>query len=186
MLAPLLHLLGCERPKLVESPEPSAKAAAPPVASIPSGFPVRWTLTDIEGRRLEATLIGRSADAVSLVREVDGKRYELPLARLAAADRARVQSLPIRPVPFDPAPAARPDTPSVPAKADPANGVLGLRLAAIEEKQQTAAALRANYAKAVGKIEQRTVLGQIERLEKEIAGLQAEIDALRAPVGLSR
>lgn len=170
----------------MESPEPSAKAAAPPVASIPSGFPVRWTLTDVEGRRLEATLVGRSADAVSLVREVDGKHYELPLARLAAADRARVESLPVQPAPLGTEPAASNGNPKAAPKTASESGILRLRLAALEEKRQTAATLRANYAKAVGKIEQRTLASQIERLEKEIAGLQAEMDALRAPVGLSR
>lgn len=32
-------------------------------------LPARWTLTDVEGRTLKATIIGRSTDAITIVRE---------------------------------------------------------------------------------------------------------------------
>ncbi len=62
-------------------------------------LPARWTLTDVEGRTLQATIIGRNADTITIVREQDGKRFDLPVARLAEADRRRVATLPVRPAP---------------------------------------------------------------------------------------
>lgn len=57
-------------------------------------FPVKWTLTDVGGRSIDATLIGRNGSAITLIRNSDGKRFELALDRLSPDDRTRVEKLP--------------------------------------------------------------------------------------------
>jgi len=56
-------------------------------------IPVRWTLTDVDGRTLDATIVGKDSTTITLVRNADGKRFDLVLSRLSESDQARVKRL---------------------------------------------------------------------------------------------
>lgn len=56
-------------------------------------FPVRWKLTDLEGRTIDATIIGKNGSLITLIRNSDGKRFDLQTSRLSADDQAKVERL---------------------------------------------------------------------------------------------
>lgn len=62
-------------------------------------LPVRWKLADLEGRSIDAMIIGKSGDSITLIRMSDGKRFELPVLRLSEEDQKRVRSLPTKTAP---------------------------------------------------------------------------------------
>lgn len=85
------------RPPALDGARETLNRSAPPIPQ--PTLPARWTLTDVEGRTLQATIIGRNATSITLVREQDGKRFDLPVERLADSDRRRIATLPLRPAP---------------------------------------------------------------------------------------
>jgi hypothetical protein len=179
--ASLLGLVGCEGPKLAEPPAAPPAPEASTASEAGLAFPVRWTLTDTQGRRLSATLVGRTAQVVSLVRDSDGQRYDLPLDRLVPADRARVESLPLVPAPAAP---PRPPQPAgkAPAKAvaRSESGPLRMKRAALEEKEREYQKLKTEQAGASSTIQSRSLNRRLDRLALEMSGLKAEIDQLEA------
>lgn len=58
-------------------------------------LPVRWKLTDHSGRSIDAMIVGKSGDSITLIRVSDGKRFELPVVRLSEEDQKRVKPVPI-------------------------------------------------------------------------------------------
>lgn len=56
-------------------------------------IPVRWTLTDADGRTLDAMIVGKSSTTITLVRTADGKRFDLAMAMLSESDQTRVNQL---------------------------------------------------------------------------------------------
>ncbi|GEM_PF-1451653 len=49
--------------------------------------------TDNTGRPLEATIIGRNATSITVIRKSDGARFEIPYNRLSEANQAFVVTL---------------------------------------------------------------------------------------------
>lgn len=90
-------------------PENTSKGGAPagagmlddvrelsPLGVIPASkptIPVRWSLTDLHGRSLDATIVGKNESAITLIRSADGKRFDLAVAQLSEQDRKRVNEL---------------------------------------------------------------------------------------------
>lgn len=64
-------------------------------------IPVRWTLTDVDGRTLDATIVGKDSTTITLVRTADGKRFDLVLSRLSESDQTRVKRLDNKVAPTD-------------------------------------------------------------------------------------
>lgn len=56
-------------------------------------LPVRWNITDLDGRTIDATIIGKNGSSITLIRNSDGKRFDLQISRLSADDQARVGQL---------------------------------------------------------------------------------------------
>lgn len=103
-----LSLCMCEKPPAVtarakdQAPDQSApKKVEEKHGLLPSIFPslnkvaipVDRVLTDNQGRSLDATIVGKSADAVQVVRKSDGLNAEIAIANLAENDRAFVEAL---------------------------------------------------------------------------------------------
>lgn len=77
-----------------DAPPPPAKLPPPAEASAP----LRRTLTAMDGRTLDAVLLGRTENAVSVRRQADGQEFVIPLEKLSAADRdfIRASALPVQ------------------------------------------------------------------------------------------
>jgi hypothetical protein len=77
--------------ELLEEVREFSQIGAIPVAK--PTIPVRWTLTDLDGRTVDAMIVGRNDTSITLVRTSDGKRFELAMDRLSESDRKRVGEL---------------------------------------------------------------------------------------------
>ncbi len=146
-------------------PRPTARELAKHDALPPPTLPVRWTLTDVEGRRLDATIIGRGSSSITLVRDQDGKRFELPVARLSNADRSRVATLPVR---------AAPET-------SPAESSLyRMRRAKLDEVQARIAEVNRLIERTSSTIQWRSYNSELRRLHQEAGKLSEELRKLEA------
>lgn len=111
-----LSLCMCEKPPAVtaggggqssETPEPPKAEEKPGLFPIqlPSfnkvEIPVDRILTDDQGRSLDATIVGKSAEAVQIIRKSDGLNAEIPIAKLAEKDRQFVDGLDMAAPPAD-------------------------------------------------------------------------------------
>ncbi|MEM9479316.1 MAG: hypothetical protein AAGA58_06595, partial [Verrucomicrobiota bacterium] len=63
-------------------------------SSVPQ-LPAKRTITDVDGRKLEVEITGRTADKVRFVRLSDKAEYEFAIERLSEVDREFVSQLPV-------------------------------------------------------------------------------------------
>jgi hypothetical protein len=76
--------------------------------SLTMDYPITCVLTDQQGRGRQVQIVGRTTDTVRFTRAEGGQTYEFPIAKLAAADQAYVQLLPVN---LEAASPARPPEP---------------------------------------------------------------------------
>ncbi len=134
-------------------------------------LPVRWTLTDVEGRSLEANVIGRSANSVTLVRVSDGKRFDLPVARLSEGDRKRVARLPLV---------------AAPQSSPQESSIYRMRQAALGEAEARIVELRQMLNTTDSQIKKRSYTSEIKRLETERGDLLEEIREIESHRSVAR
>ena len=92
-------------------------------AQQPAAEPHTFTATD--GRKLTATIVGKTDTTVTIRRAEDGQEFVLPLDRISAADQAFVKVWGTKPVPLVMADPALPESWVVPPKYQSAGGVTG-------------------------------------------------------------
>lgn len=166
-LALILFLSGCERPgeQLTGFQSPKTE------------FPITRTLTDNTGRPLEATIIGRNANSITVIRKSDGSRFDIPYNRLSAGDQTFVMSLPLRPAEL-PATGTAANTPQ---ENDPERGILGFRRIRLKELDEQ---IRSNeellYQIGLKSVKGRSLKSENERLIKERAEVAREIYELES------
>lgn len=61
-----------------------------------STLPTARTVTDTTGRKLEGTILSKDADSIQFRRTSDGKKFDLPLAKLSADDQTFVAGLVVK------------------------------------------------------------------------------------------
>ena len=148
-------LAGCDNADL---------AIAPPKGKTPPAqLPARWTLTDVEGRTVKATIIGRSETAVTLVRETDGQRFVLPVARLADSDQRRVATLPIQ---------------KAPQKSPAESSIYRMRQAKMDEVRARINEINQLIGGTNSDIQLRSYNSELKRLYKEESKLREELREL--------
>jgi hypothetical protein len=140
-------------------------------------YPVRRTVTDNTGRPLEATIIGRNATSITVIRKSDGARFEIPYNRLSEADQAFVVTLPLHAVSF-PAPLETAD--SSPTD-NPERGILGFRRIRLQEVDRL---IRKNenilFQMDSKSVKGRSLRSENERLIRERGELAEEISDLES------
>ncbi|MDC0259542.1 hypothetical protein OAK43_04815 [Verrucomicrobiales bacterium] len=62
-------------------------------------YPVSRLITDANGRELQVEILGRSDDQITIVRQSDSSRFDLPILKLSAADQSFVKRLPLKSAP---------------------------------------------------------------------------------------
>lgn len=123
-------------------------------------LPVDWTLTDTQGRSIDATIIGRELNSVTIVRRSDGRRFDLPFDRLGQPDRERAARLPLKPAPSEP------------------TGLLKLRKASLSELETEIQQLATELRESTSPMKSRSLASRLDRLANERAELIAEIAEL--------
>jgi hypothetical protein len=123
-------------------------------------IPVRWTLTDVDGRSVDATIVGRTETTVTIVRSADGKRFDLALARLSEADRKRVGEL---------------DKKTAPSKHPMESSLYRMRRAKLDEIDGRIAELNSVYESTDSVIKRRSALSELERLQAERGKVAEEL-----------
>lgn len=163
----IVFLSGCEKP-----------GERQPGATPPEGqtFPIQKTVTDNTGRTLKATIIGRNANSITVIRKSDGIRFVIPYTKLSAADQAFVTQLPLHA-----APPARSGPGSSSSTANSDRGVLSFRRGKMEELneriQKNEALL---YQMDPRTIKARSVRSETNRLITERSELAREIADLKS------
>lgn len=64
-----------------------------PAAAVQPIFPAKREITDSTGRKMQVTILSRTADAIRIRRNGDGREFEIPIARLSEDDRKFLDSL---------------------------------------------------------------------------------------------
>lgn len=125
--------------------------------------PVRWTLTDEQGRSLDATIIGKSSGEITLVRTSDGQRFDLPIGRLSQEDQRRVNGL---------------DGATAPAKHPMESSFFRMRQRKLDEVEVRIKELYAIYSTSDSAMKRRSALSEIVRLEAERERVRADLREL--------
>lgn len=123
-------------------------------------IPVRWTLTDLDGRTVDATIVGKNATSITLVRTADGKRFELPLARLSESDQKRVGDLAGK---------------TAPSKHPMESSLYRMKSAKLGEIDARIAELNSIYATTDSAIKRRSANSELMRLNAERGELVEEL-----------
>jgi hypothetical protein len=58
-----------------------------PAQSAPTILPAKREITDSSGRKMQVTILSRTADAIRIRRDGDGREYEIPITKLSDDDR---------------------------------------------------------------------------------------------------
>lgn len=133
-------------------------------------FPIARTLTSSEGRAIDAVILGKSGGILHIERITDRARFDLPIERLAAADRAFASRLPELAV----APPPKPPEPEDPYIASR----LSL-IADLERKIKEAEAVVVADATMSGAL-LRKRQEDIIKMRREIDGMKSQIETRRS------
>lgn len=153
-----LFLGGCDEPRPVSSIQTTANTV--------ETLPVQWTLTDVDGRRIDATIIGRSDRTITLIRNSDAQRFNLDVERLSEIDRDRVARLPLAAAP-------------APAEPSKTTGPLAFREAELENVRAEIEDIRIQLETSTSTIAKRSLDSRLTRLKAREGELMGEIRSLR-------
>lgn len=123
-------------------------------------IPVQWTLSDVEGRKLDATIVGKRGTTITLVRTSDGKRFDLPVDRLSDFDKKRVNDL---------------DDKSAPTKHPMESPLYRMSHGKLAEIDARIAELQTIYGSTDSQIKRRSADSELDRLIAERAELLEEL-----------
>lgn len=126
-------------------------------------IPVQWTLTDVEGRSLEATIVGKRNSIITLVRTADGKRFDLSVDRLSEVDKKRVNAL---------------DNKTAPTKHPMESALYRMRQGKLAEIDTRISELNSTYSSTNSDIKRRSAFSELERLTAERAKVLEELREL--------
>lgn len=135
-------------------------------------FPIARTLTSTEGRAIEAVILGKSGDTLHIERITDRTRHDLPIQRLAAADRAFASRLPELAV------APPPNPPKPPEPEDP---YIASRLSLIADLER-----KITEAEAVVAADATMSSALLRKRQEDIVKMRREIDGMRAQIETRR
>ena len=120
------ELSKAEIAEIATRPDGAKRAAlAKPTPKSPekSGFPVQRVLTDSAGRKLDATILEKTADSIKCRRTSDNKEFTLQLTNLSADDRKFLAELDksavAKPAALAPTPTTTPPTTTPPTTTPP-------------------------------------------------------------------
>jgi len=137
-------------------------------------FPVTKTLEARDGRSIEAEVIGRTRQEVTVVRAEDEQRFAIPVEDLSRGDRLFLKRLPLR----DPPPPPPPPEPDEVVK--PKDFYIARREAEIAELRRKAEVLRIEVnSGTLNSMVQSTRSRQLVDIEKEIKTLETAIESYR-------
>ena len=137
----------------------------------PIELPIRWTLTDTEGKKLEADIIGRTSKTLTIIRTADRKQFEVPIGRLSEADQTRIKTLSM---------SKTNGNGNGNGNRSPLNvSLLNMRKAALKEIQDRIDELHKLRKASQSNIETRSYVSEINRLQKRETELLAEIRKLQ-------
>lgn len=130
----------------------------------PSSFPFTRTLTDVQGRTIEARVIGRDTATVSLIRLSDNKQFQIPMSKLSSEDRDFLLRYPI----FTPATGK-----NASSQTTGFARFLEARIADKEAELQEVIEERSGTGRHT--IRGRTLTKRFRKLNAELEGLKAEL-----------
>jgi hypothetical protein len=158
-LAFILFLSGCEK----------MSSSVTETMQKPLAFPITRTLLDNTGRPLEATIIGRGVNSITVIRKSDRARFDIPLDRLAPSDQEFAKGLPLTPAPPEVNVAATP-----PEKDSP--GSLAFLITKRDELERK---LEKNMELLItmdrNTVKGRSMKSERERMLNELAEIKADI-----------
>lgn len=137
-----------------------------PQTQAPVELPVRWTLTDTEGKTLEADIVGRTPTTITIIRIADQKQFDVPIERLSEADRARIKTLSM-------------SMTSTINRSSPNTALINMRKASLKETQDRMAELLELYGVSQSGIQMRSYASELRRLRRKEAELTAELKRLQ-------
>ncbi len=153
-----IFLCGCG-----EGLEPSSRAVKTTVPER-TVLPVNWSLTDVKGRTIEATILGRDEKSLRFKRLSDGKDFEIPLSTLSEADRNRAMKISPSPRPAE----ELEETWEIQRKQDE-----------LDRLSEDIVRLQQVFSASNSAIEKRSLTSQLERLGEKESKIRAELDELR-------
>lgn len=164
----LLGLSGCSKPELAE-PEEEPVTAEPVIEVV--RLPVDRVLQDQEGRSIDATIIGREMETITIIRKSDSRRFDYPIAQLSEEDRQFVTELKLHSAPKERPAKTEPEKedPYVQSRLDQIER-LRLKLKDLEEH------LKEN---STNQIIVRAYHRDVEKINEEILVIQDQISDFR-------
>lgn len=135
-------------------------------------LPLNRTITDLQGRSFDAKIIGKNDESIVVTRESDQKNFRIPIQNLAESDQKFVNRLRNSHVPAEI---------TIEGEANdtrPINGVpryVAFRQEEIVRLYEEIERLRQEAKETSNAITSRSRYSEIERLDKEIAELRADI-----------
>lgn len=129
---------------------------------------------------IRALIVGRSVERVYFIRSPDGLKADIPIHQLSPQDQTFVHSLPLQPPPGDffkrdpPRDRSKSET-----KPDPNETYVASREADIARLEQEREALLGDIVVAPNNLQKRNRQTQLEKLEREIARLKAQVEEKR-------
>ncbi|MBL9151173.1 MAG: hypothetical protein JNK37_01740 [Verrucomicrobiales bacterium] len=165
-----LFVGSCEKPPTAQQ-TPLEK----PAESTRLDFPVDKTLTDNKGRRIEASIVGRTEDRIYIVRRPDGLKSEFPIASLSESDQEYVLSFRIQTPPAG----FFKKTEISNSASKKQGGYVQSRLDAIERLELENRLLLGEIDATTNSMLRQTKLSKVKRNTEEIARLKSAIDNYR-------
>ncbi len=158
----------CEKPEMRSSDSLAEADSGKPRESF--SFPIKRLLTNSEGTKIDATVIGRNSTHVMIIRLVDQKQFSFPITKLSTEDQKWVSSLPHHHVSI---------SGTKPQKTESrTTSLVEKRLEVLEEEIKGVRNDMRNYE--FGSIKQRSLQSQLERLERERAESLSELRDLQS------
>lgn len=165
----LLATPACEKPEKLEE---SVSMPFPDTPLEPT-FPIERAITDLQGRKLTVSILGKTGNDIFFTRQVDGKHFRLAISRLSPSDREFVRNLPSL---------APPSGLKIEGEE---NGntlardsrYVAIRREKIQELKDEKSRLYEEAEVTSNRITMRTNYSEIERIEKEIEELETDIDS---------
>ncbi len=171
LVLPLLLLAtpACEKPEIAEE---SGSAPFPDTPLTPT-FPIERAITDLQGRELKVSIVGKTGDDIFFTRQVDGKNFRLAISRLSPSDREFVRQLPSL---------APPSGLKIEGETDQNASseqprYVSIRNERIKELEDEKNRLYEETDLTTNMIKVRTNRSEIERIDKEISELKADIQS---------
>ncbi len=170
--------ISCEKPTL-QIVDAAPAPPAPPLVVPAAGLPMRRTLTDVQGRSVDFTIVGRTNTELFIIRRADGMKASLAFDKLTPADRAFALGLPIQAPPNTFLESASGAKEEKEREEDRNVAYIQSREKEIQRLTEINLELESRMGRISNQVEIRSAASSIERNDREIERLKSVINNVR-------